>query len=442
MNANKWNTALLDRMRNTGDPLADEAASILWKNRNNRHIVEDLKSLSKNHHLSMKESCENLGLSDELTNQEIETLENYFKSVENISDEFTDQDREYFKVSAGIFKRYGFNITLLLFFKSLPTGYMCPKPGHVLHSTKLLVNFAARRVMETAQFVFSVNKADWYEMHSLGMNAIQRVRLMHAGMRLALLNDSRPGHEWDKNLGVPINQEDVALTNHLFSLAIIEGLDQMGIHLFKHERLALFHTWQKIGQTMGISDELIVSDYNDAWMQYRTILERQISIHNPAGSPLTHALLSAMNEITHEDIPMSALEDLTMYFLNDHRAPESLGLHKPSFIARYFAKMVHFIMSLKIWQWLFHHNRSGWVQSLFQSAVNWFLVKKYNLQTYVKNHPNTNPLEAFSKVMLNEMHNRDLTSFEKSHPDDVQKKFLIDDKLYLAWDLGGFEMTE
>lgn len=83
----------------------------------------------------------------------------------------------------------------LIVFKALPTGYMCPKPGHVLESTKLLVNYAARRVMETAQFVFAVNNANWYQSGNPGLESIQRVRLMHAGMRMALLNDSRP----DKN---------------------------------------------------------------------------------------------------------------------------------------------------------------------------------------------------------------------------------------------------
>ncbi|HMQ07604.1 MAG TPA: oxygenase MpaB family protein [Saprospiraceae bacterium] len=439
---NKWSNELLDRMRETGDPEADKVAAILWKNRNNKNIVEDLRMISRDHHLKTHENIQNIGLHSGLSDNEVETIAGYFESVENISKNFNSKDYEYFNTSAELFRRYGFNITLLLFFKSLPTGYMCPKPGHVLESTKLLEDFAARRVMETAQFVFAVNTANWYEPHSAGMNAIQRVRLMHAGMRMALLNDNRPGREWNPELGVPINQEDLALTNHLFSLAIIEGLDQMGIHLFDNERHAIFHTWQKIGHAMGIGEELIADDYEEGWNQYTTILERQISENNPAGSPLTHALLSAMNEITHEDIPMKALEDLTYYFLNDRRAIPSLGLHPPSIFERFFIIGIQYIMSLKLWKRMFHHNRSGVFNNAFRRAVNGFLVKKYQLHPYMRAHKGVNPLEAFSKVMLNELHKRDLTNFEKSNQEDIQKKFLLDDELYMAWDLGGFELTK
>lgn len=429
MATSKWTDELLDRMRHQGDPLADRAAKLLWENRNSKEILEELRIISRNHNVN------NL--------KNVKPLLDYFQETEHVK--VSAEEIEAFRVSAKLFNNYGFRFCGLLFFKALPTGYMCPKPGHVLESTKLLVNYAARRVMETAQFVFAVNNANWYQSGNPGLESIQRVRLMHAGMRMALLNDSRPDKKWNMELGVPINQEDLCLTNHLFSLAMIDGLDQMGVHLNQDERNAIFITWQRIGQSMGICPELYASTMEDGMDQFHTILKRQSSAENPDGPVLTKALLESMNELLRTNISLEKLEDLTTYFLNDKRSWKSLGMHKPTIFDRIFDAIVHFLTSLKIWQRIFNHNNSSIKGGWFTRIINYFLAKRFNLQEHLSRYPKTNLLESITKIILVELSKKDLQNPNQPGSGDLDtlipgKKFFMSDELYKEWDLGSYEM--
>ncbi|HEX5625071.1 MAG TPA: oxygenase MpaB family protein [Saprospiraceae bacterium] len=425
MNAANWSDEFLNRMRETGDPLADNAACFLWENKNSADIIKDLREISRDHNLSR--------------NRFPTDVLDYFDQTENIS--VTPEDIEQFKISSRLFNLYGYRYCALLFFKALPTGYMCPKPGHVLEKTKLLVNFAARRVMETAQFVFAVNQEDWYKPGNPGLESIQRVRLMHAGMRMALMHDERPDHQWDMARGVPINQEDMALTNYLFSLSMNEGMDLMGIHLSQEERMAVFHTWQKIGQAMGLCDEILVSDYQDGLTQYKKIFHRQCSVDNPSGPILTQALLESMNELLQIKIPMHDLEDVATYFVNDSRSWKSLGMHKPTTMDRIMDVVFQQVTSMRIWQSLFRHQGSIVQYDWVTKIANFFITKRFDLSKHLAQYPNLNVLETLSKMLLVELSKRDLQTFGKDNPQEIKKSFLIPDKLYEAWDLGGFDLS-
>ena len=117
---------------------------------------------------------------------------------------------------------------------------------------------------------------------------------------------------------------------------MIDGLDQMGVHLTYDERNAIFITWQRIGQSMGISPELYSNNMEDGMDQFKTILKRQSAAENPDGPILTKALLESMNELLRTNISLERLEDLTIYFLNDKRSWRSLGMHKPTIFDRIF----------------------------------------------------------------------------------------------------------
>ncbi|MEL6989093.1 MAG: hypothetical protein AAGK97_14870, partial [Bacteroidota bacterium] len=170
---NNLSDEFLDKMRLTGDLLADNVAEILWKNRD-RNILEDLRVLSKFHTHNLSKNIDKLNLDVPLSKEDLKYFEKYYEFTDHYQDLVTEKDKEDFKINAELFNRYGYFIVCILFFKSLPTGYMCPKPGFVLHTTKLLENFAARRVMETAQFIFAVNKPDWYKSGTKGLQSIEK----------------------------------------------------------------------------------------------------------------------------------------------------------------------------------------------------------------------------------------------------------------------------
>jgi len=426
---------LLDKMRLTGDVLADPIAELLWQD-DNCDIMSDLKKLSMSDMPSIKASVHNLDTIKYLSQEDIAIIDKYFEDTAKVEQNVTFEELEFFRINAKMFDRYGYFITLILFFKSLPIGYMCPKPATVLHETKLLEKFAARRVMETAQFIFAVNDPEWYKHDNTGLQAIRKVRLLHAGMRLAIKKRGKDGKPWDeKEMGIPINQEDLALTNHLFSLAILEGLDALGIHFTQKERKAVFHTWQKIGQTMGICKELFMEDMGDAWKQYNRILDRSISKDNISGVHLTEALLKAMNEITGENIPMVTLEHATMYLVNDSRVWDSLGLHKPSVLDRVLNAVLHFILSWKLWQWLFHRTKNNRFMNMVNNTARKVLMKKFGLGPLIKANPGKNPLKIFATEVLDQLQKRDRKTFKKLTPAQRDRTFLRENRQFESWNL-------
>lgn len=435
----KWNDEFLNLMREEGDPVADTAAKVLWENRD-RNIIDDIKYISKNHHMPVDISLVE-GLHIDFNDEDLAKLEYYFKSTDRLNIAITEEDKKQFEIYAKVFEQYGFVIVSLLFFKSLPTGYMCPKPSKVLHSTRLLEEFAARRVMETAQFIFAVSTPDWYMPDKKGIESIQKVRLMHAGMRYALLNNTNPDRKWDQSVfGIPINQEDLVFTNLLFSVAIIEGLDQFGINLTDAERRAFVHTWKMIGLALGISEQLMPDSLEDAHDLYRAIYDRNVSEDNAYGPDLTKALLGAMNEITGMPLKQTTLEDLTLYLIYDSKVFKSLGLHTPSVGARILASVIQLFFAGKKWRNFSEKEASGFISNWVNKLGNAFLRYKFDLTSFLEKHPNEPPLVAFSKTILSQLHQRDLSNFIKTP--DRKKDFFIDAKLFEAWGLGGFHLDE
>jgi hypothetical protein len=57
--------------------------------------------------------------------------------------------------------------------------------------------------------------------------------------------------------GVPINQEDMAGTLFLFSVMILEGFQQVGIHVSDHDRECYYSLWRWIGIRLGIKKDYL-----------------------------------------------------------------------------------------------------------------------------------------------------------------------------------------
>lgn len=440
MKKNILKDKFLDKMRLTGDVKADKIAEIIWKNPD-CNIMEDLKNLSISNLTHIKDSVFELDTMKYHTEEEKKAIVAYFENTSLDEKHINEKTKSYFQLNEFLFNRYGYFITCILFFKSLPTGYMCPKPARVLNETKLLKTFAARRVMETAQFIFAVNNASWYKEGNKGIIAIRKVRLLHAGMRKAIMSKGHNGKKWDtKKMGVPINQEDLALTNYLFSIAILDGLDSMGIHYTNKEREALYMTWQYIGQMMGISEKLFVDNIDDARKHYEKILQRNISIDNPAGAALTDALLESMNEITGQDIKKNTLEHVTMYLLNDKRCWQSLGLHKPGIVDNIWMSTLHFILSWRLWQRLFHKTKNNRFMNFVNSNARNVLAKMFGLGPLMAKNPNKNPLEIFSLVVLKKLQQRDRITWNKMTPIQRDNTFFQENELFKNWHLDQIDL--
>jgi hypothetical protein len=133
-----------------------------------------------------------------------------------------------------------------------------------------------------------------------GVIAARKVRLLHAAMRCMLLNPAKAlpagAHKsavfanssigaltaelaekpYDyKNLGKPVNQEDLAYTLLTFGYAIPVGLRAWGCRLSDDDCDAFLHSWRLVGHIMGVREELIPKDFTQAERFYTTVKRRQ-----------------------------------------------------------------------------------------------------------------------------------------------------------------------
>lgn len=194
-------------------------------------------------------------------------------------------------------------VVMSLIFRSLPTTYMAQKPAHVLDLTKLLENYAERRIIETAQFVFDVMEKGWYNPEKRGIRTIQRVRLMHASMRHLIMHSIEHDPEdmaypWKDEWGLPISQEDMLATLQTFSLELIHGLERLGIHLNQQEMDDWFFAWEKIGQILGVEPDLLPRNRAQAQHIQNMIYEQLFMKNNEPGEKLIKALVKTIKDLS------------------------------------------------------------------------------------------------------------------------------------------------
>lgn len=144
-----------------------------------------------------------------------------------------------------------------------------------------------------------------------GYLTAKKVRFLHASMRYMLLQppvaaskeegprpltDFFAESTWDSQaLGVPVNQEDQAYTLLTFGLAIPRGLEKWGVKLSLEEKEAFLHLWKLIGYLMGIREELLTDNWEEAEELFALIQKRQCG-GSPDGIALTSALIGMLEE--------------------------------------------------------------------------------------------------------------------------------------------------
>ena len=165
--SSKWTDALLDRMQNTGDELADKPVGKVFEAGGVDAVNAIMRTLVRN----------DQPVPDELPPQ----IRDYL--AESLAlPEWADLDK--IKRGQQLYETWGVLITLCLFCASLPASYAAADGVKVLYLTARLDTDARRRVMETGQFLIDVLTVGGLDdEHGKGRRTIQRVRLMHAAVR-------------------------------------------------------------------------------------------------------------------------------------------------------------------------------------------------------------------------------------------------------------------
>jgi hypothetical protein len=278
----RWTYELLDKKRQQGDPLADDAVEELFK-RGNVQAVNDL--------------MRNLVSNDQLVPKDLPVeIQKYFAATPPVLPAWADPA----KIEHGqkLFETLGLQISLCLFCASLPSAYAAAKGVKVLARTAQLETNTRRRIMETGQFLMNVLVVDSFKPQGKGFRTIQHVRLMHAAVRKMIEGRKiqRPGF-WDPNWGVPINQEDLAGTMLSFSYVPVESLPRLGVDVSTDDKEAYLHLWNVIAHLLGVDDDVRVEGIDDATALVKAIRRRQFRA-SPEGREMAAALMELLDEMT------------------------------------------------------------------------------------------------------------------------------------------------
>jgi hypothetical protein len=286
MTVSRWTPEFLASMRQEMDPEADEVV---------RRIFEDGGPRALG------------GLHGELVRKDglpVETLPPYLKEYLRATAEPGDSDPEALRMAEELLSSHGVIAFTILACASLPECYV-DRPGvPVLWETQKLNTHVHRRCLETTRFVMGVMSPGGLEREGAGVRAAQKVRLMHASIRHLMLqtpdevlaggqaddiSDVFRSHRWKEELGMPLNQEDLAYTLQTFGWVTVRSLRRLGSGLTPDQEEAVIHLWNATGRMMGIREDLLPADVADAQALFEAIKAR-VAGESVEGRSLTAAV--------------------------------------------------------------------------------------------------------------------------------------------------------
>jgi hypothetical protein len=145
--------------------------------------------------------------------------------------------------------------------------------------------------------------------------------MVHALIRHFILSRG----EWDEGeLGIPINQEDLAGTLMTFSVVLLDALATAGIDVSSDDEEAFLHLWKVAGHLLGVAPALLPVDVVDARAMMQVIRDDQWA-SSAAGRLLAAELITSMREY----LPTKLLGDLPavlIRFFAPAPAPKLLGI--------------------------------------------------------------------------------------------------------------------
>jgi hypothetical protein len=345
-----WTDEFLDGMRLIGDEPADQLVKELFAEQQVGAV-----------NLMMRKLVENEGIPP---GSIPDSLREFLQSSA-VLPQWTGMEKV--RLAENLFWLHGPAIVLLLFCYSLPFCYAARKEVQALALTGRLYTDVNRRVTETAQMVIDVMAPGGLTGSGAGVRTAQKVRLMHAGVRVQILASKR----WSQEFGCPLNQEDLAGTLMSFSVIVLDGLRQLNISVSELEAEAYLHCWKVIGHILGLREELMPVDLADATAFTKAFRVRQFE-ECAEGQLMTKALLDMMAHILPGNIFDLIPQALTYHFTGEKMA-NLLGVKPVPFDSLLFLPLQ--LSNVIADDFL---SNSGWMQELVE-LVSMHLLESLQL---------------------------------------------------------------
>lgn len=292
----KWSTTALDKMRSTGDALADKVYAQLYEEHVAFGTLGGFAEFQYNH--------------QQIPDSFPPYLQAYFQEIEAKGKDYASS--YVIKQAGKFFQQNAPEMLAGLGLMSLPYCYAAADGAQVLYFSERLRHAPDKRLLETAQFVFDVCEPFAFAPQGKALRSIAKVRLMHAAVRYHLRHDAR----WDMAWGLPINQEDMAGTNLAFSIVLLRALRKLGKAPSKDEEYHFLSLWKATGQLLGIEDALLPADMAEALSLEKRIMERNFKTSSE-GVELTAILLRYMGAQLEAQMKIS-MEEWVAYMLGPH----------------------------------------------------------------------------------------------------------------------------
>ncbi len=226
-------------------------------------------------------------------------LDEYFSN--KVHFEFTDEQRKVITKASEFYSGRISDCTLALAVRSLLKQYAAFKATNVLVFTKLLTQYPHRRILETMQFVMDVMDPKGMEPDGYAIRSIQKLRLVHAMIRCRIKHGgydvSTFGEFNSKEWGLAINQQDMILAIHTFSIEVIDGLKANDEMMTDDDIENFYVCWHYYARALGVMDEINPTTYADGKALQERIYKSQFTDPNPNGPMLAEPLITFLQEI-------------------------------------------------------------------------------------------------------------------------------------------------
>lgn len=159
-------------------------------------------------------------------------------------------------------------------YQSLIYGYQARGFTRPLVETGRMTTGTWDRVYATARWVALATAPGMMEIGAPGWVETLRIRLVHSMVRHHLIH--RQG--WDVQAwGVPINQTYSQLTISAGFLSLpLRIAKDLGLRYSRAELEAITQLWRAIGSVMGVDDQLLPANFDDAGLTYQLALDFQM----------------------------------------------------------------------------------------------------------------------------------------------------------------------
>lgn len=208
--------------------------------------------------------------------------------------------------------RYAPAIGIALATRSLLMLYAVPEIARSLVRTGRLAANPERRTLETARFLYEVGRPECFAPGGRAVEAIGRVRLLHAVTR------ARLAPRWE-GPGPPIDQRSSLFTLCVFGGGLRQGMARLGVEIPEGEARDQLGMWRHLGARLGVEPALIPAE-PDEEIACITMLQAEICRPSPEGRALARALLGGIAGRPPYLLPEGALVAMAHFMLGEELA--------------------------------------------------------------------------------------------------------------------------